>query len=317
MAENVQVLADVDPADLGAWLPVVRDGGRVVLADVPGSLPLVREAVACGVLALVPDDASPEVLDQVVGTLAAGEVDPADRAALLTVLEDRLRRGAGARPDPRTAPRALLLAFGTGELRRLQRAGRTLGAWGATTWTVVAAGAARSSPELVPTCGQVVRVPDPAGTWGPSRAERLLVLVLPRLATAVLRRGTGLVAARAPGPARPVAARAVPVVAALDARRSSASARVHQAAWLPVLRRVRPAVISRRVTPLLPDLVGDLDDLDLVVGPGADSLTVVWRLLREHPSVDTASSPSRHTLAALVRRRTRALAATLPGGSGS
>lgn len=315
----VERLLEVDPADLASWFPVVRAGGRVLLPDVPGSLPLVREAVACGLVALVPvgpDGAVPEVVEAAATTLAAGEPDPGDVAAVVAVLADRLGRGEGAHPDPRTAPRALLLAFGKGELRRLGRAARTLQAWGAATTLVVSRSTARAEPALVPTAGQVVQVDDPASTWWPARAERLLVLLLPRLATAVLRRAARLLAARAPGPARPVAARAVPAVAALDGRRRSASTRVHERGWGPVVRRVRPALVSRRVTPLLPDLVGDLDDLDLVCGPGADSLTVVWRLLRDHPTVAASTSPSRRAVADLVLARTRALAATLgPDGS--
>jgi hypothetical protein len=309
----VEALLGTDPADLAAWLPVVEDGGRVLLPALPGARALVREAVACGVVALVPDDAPEQDVATARTALASREVDPDDVAALLVVLRDRLRRGAGARPDPRTAPTVVLLAFGRGELRRLHRAGLRLEDWGATAWTVVSDAAARGAPALVPTCGPVVRVPDPASSWWPARAERLLVLLAPRVLTGGLRRGTRLLASRAPGPARPALARAVPAVEVLDQRRRTVSTRVHEGAWTALMRRLKPALVARRVVPLLPALVGDLDDLDLVCGPGADSRTVAWQLLREHPSVTDDTSASEESVAAAVRARTRSLAASLAG----
>ncbi len=313
-ARPVKELLDVDPADLAAWLPEVEAGNRVLLPDVPGSLPIVREAVAYGVVGLVSDGADAEQVEHARAVVSRRAVDDAELAALTTVLRDRLAEGRGATPDPRTAPRVLLVAFNRQELGRISTPYQRLETWGAQSYVLTSATLLRSQPRMLPPGATVLSVPDPGGAWWPSRVERLLVLKGPRLLTGGLERALTVAARRAPGPAARVARQALPTATRLNRARREVSGRVHARAWSPLLVRVKPALVARDTYALLPSFVGDPRDLDLLCAPGTDSLSLVWRLLRALPDLRASAAMSGQAVAEVVRERTAALAATLDRG---
>ncbi len=308
-ARPVRELLDVDPADLAAWLPEVEAGNRVLLPDVPGSLPIVREAVAYGVVGLVSDHSDAEQVEHARDVVARRAVDDAELAVLTTVLRGRLAEGRAGTPDPRTAPRVLLVAFNRQELSRIATPYRRLESWGAQSYVLTSTTLLRSKPNPLPPGATVLAVPDPGGAWWPSRAERLLVLKGPRIVTGGLERALTLAARRAPGPAGRAARGALPTATRLNQARRDVTARVHARAWAPLLVRVKPALVARDTFDLLPGLVGDPRDLDLLCAPGTDSLSLVWRLLRALPDLRASAAMSGQAVAEVVRERTAALAA--------
>ena len=123
-------MLDTDPADMASWLPVVESGRRVLLPEVPGSLPLVREAAAFGVLRLVADPSDQEQVEDERWRVGRRAVSDDELAALVAVLRRRMSEGRQARPEPGTAPRVLLLAFNRKDLDRAAKVYARVQRWG-------------------------------------------------------------------------------------------------------------------------------------------------------------------------------------------
>lgn len=306
---QVRLLPEVDPADLAAWLPLVERGVRVLLPDVPGSLAIVREAVAYGVLGLVHDFEDEAEVEQAHSVVSRRAVTSDELTALTTVLRQRLETGSGAIPDPRTAPRVLLVAFNKQELTRHAATYVRLERWGAEAYVLTSRTLLSANPRMLPIGARVHAVTDPGGGWWPSRIERLLVLRAPRIVTGGAHRALGLASRRLPGPPGRLAGRALPVAASVNAARSRVAGQVHARAWAPLLVRVKPALVSRATFGTLPGVVGPLQRLDAVCAPGADSLALVWKMLTTHRDLRAISSMTVYAISEVVRERTEQLAA--------
>lgn len=268
--------------DLSAWVPLLLDGHRVVLADQPGAVAMAREAFATDLVCLVRDVTDDESVEAAVRAATAKD-DPPD-ARLVSAAESVLRRrleGFRLDDDPLldlTAPRLLVTALDREEAERAHPACSHASSWGGRVLLVarkdlnVGRSAALPGVELV--------------SVRPAGARRVDELV--RRGLAATQRRTA-VARRRGGPSGLAAAQAHRVASGLDRR-------VVQ----PFGRRVDPYRLARGAKRSLGGTWDGLD-VDLVVTSGESAQTTAWHVLRSHPDVPSRSQIVRGTMRALVR----------------
>ncbi|MGJ7441196.1 hypothetical protein [Aquipuribacter sp. MA13-6] len=302
MGEPV-LLGSTDPAEVGAWLPVLREGGSVVLPDVPGAATAVREALSFGLLRLVADPTDADLVAAAQEDLARQDVVEADRTAVVDLLERRL---AGETGLPDTEPHVLVVAVQPGNARLAHQAQTFVSEVGGrlTVWatTHVAAGGG------LPVAADVVDIGTAPSRWLPDRLERLLVLRGPAVVLRLARRAARLAGRVLPGPAGRAATSLLPRLDALDRWRDAGAQRVHRP-WSGLMVRIGPALLARRALSRVPVTSPHDLGVDVVVAP-VEAQALVWRLLRSDPGLASRGSVNSAAVRAAVRHRVRTWASS-------